>query len=204
MNLPSVKIVEERAFDGCIHLVDMTFGDKLESIGWGAFDDCRDLTRITIPLKDGMIAYDHIFSGCLKLSSVDLVGDLHQSIAALHLEEWRDEMSEEIKRINHILPNTDAGTSLLDDDESGEKAREIRLWITSVLQKIEDYKAEHRTLLKDASTTLELALWKSRLSGDNNDVPSEGDENGRAECRNNCGADMCIIIPNILSFLNIE
>jgi hypothetical protein len=113
-------------------------------------------------------------------------------------------MSEEIKRINHILPNTDAGTSLLDDDESGEKAREIRLWITSVLQKIEDYKVEHHTLLKEAATTLELALWKSRLGGDNNDVPAEGEKEGRTECRNNCGADMSIVIPNVMSFLKIE
>jgi hypothetical protein len=56
--------------------------------------------------------------------------------------------------------------------------------------------------LKDASTTLELALWKSRLSGDNNDVPSEGDENGRAECRVACGAG--VVIPNVMSFLKIE
>jgi hypothetical protein len=209
MNLPSVKIVEAVAFTCCINLADVKFGDKLESIIWGAFDDCRALKRITMPLRDGMITHDDIFRGCRSLASVDLVGDLHQTIAALHLEEWKDEMSEKIGRINQILPTTDAGTSLFDGGETrrgvrGNKAQAVRMWIRSVLRKIEDYKAEHSTLLKEASTTLELALWKSRLGGDNNDVPAEGDENGRAECRNNCGADMCIIIPNILSFLNIE
>ena len=226
INLPFVETVEVATFTGCINLVDVTFGDKLESIGEVAFCECPDLTRITIPLKDGMIAYDHVFSGCLKLSSVDLVGDLHQTIAALHLEEWKDEMSEKIGRINQILPNTDAGTPSFDGDypdeglhpggpwfdgdtpdegfQPGEKTRKIRMWITSVLHKMEHYKAEHCTLLKEAATTLELALWKSRLGGDNNDVPSEGDEKGRAECRNNCGADMSIIIPKVLSFLNIE
>jgi len=202
INLPSVKIVEQTAFLGCKNLVDLTFGDKLESIGWGAFYDCPDLTRITIPLKDGMIAYDHVFTGCLKLSSVDLVGDLHQTIAALHLQKWRDEMSEEIKRINHILPNTDAGMASIDDDESGEKAREIYMWITSVLRNMERCKAEHHTLLKDASITLELALWKSRLSGDDNDVPSKGDEKKRAEYRVACGAG--VVIPKVLSFLTIK
>jgi hypothetical protein len=78
------------------------------------------------------------------------------------------------------------------------------MWITSVLHKIENCKAKHRAFLKEAATTLELALWKSRLSGDNNDVPSEGDEKGSAECRNNCGADMSIIILNVLLFLKIE
>jgi hypothetical protein len=206
INLPFVETVEVATFTGCINLVDVTFGDKLESIGEVAFCECPDLTRITIPLKDGMITHDDVFQGCQSLSSVDLVGDLHQTIAALHLEEWRDEMSEEIKRINHILPTTDYGTGSIDDDETepGEKAREIYMWITSVLLNMERYKAEHHTLLKEAATTLELALWKSRLSGDNNDVPSEGDENGRAECRNNCGADMSIIISNVLLFLKIK
>ena len=110
-------------------------------------------------------------------------------------------MKAEIGRINQILPTTDAGRFQF---HVGRKAREIRMWITSVLHKIEDYKAEHRTLLKDASTTLELALWKSRLGGDNNDVPAEGEKEGRTECRNNCGADMSIVIPNVMSFLKIE
>ena len=110
-------------------------------------------------------------------------------------------MSEEIKRIDRVLPNTDAGDFL---PNVGGKARVIRVWITSVHHKMEHYKAEHCTLLKEAATTLELALWKSRLGGDNNDVPAEGDENGRAECRNNCGADMSIIISNVLLFLKIE
>jgi hypothetical protein len=227
MNLPSVKIVELKAFLGCISLVDMTFGDKLESIrsvgdpffDGGAFCDCYALTRITIPLKDGMITHDDIFRGCRSLASVDLVGGIHETISSLHLEKWRDEMKAEIGRINQILPNTDAGTPWFDGDypdeglhpggpwfdgDPGEKARKIRMWIASVLHKMEHYKAEHCTLLKEAATTLELALWKSRLGGDNNDVPSEGDEKGRAECRNNCGADMSIIISNVLLFLKIE
>jgi hypothetical protein len=220
MNLPSVKIVEQTAFLGCTNLVDLTFGDKLESIGEIALCECYALKRISIPLKDGMITHDDVFQGCRSLVSVDLVGDLHQTIAALHLQKWRDEMSEEIKSINQILPNTDAGTSLFrivpntaltslvwfDDGGTvrGAKTRVIPLWIRSVLRNMEKYKVEHHTLLKEAATTLELALWKSRLSGDNNDVPSEGDEKGRAECRHNCGADMSIIISNVLLFLKIE
>jgi hypothetical protein len=234
MNLPFVKTVEAHAFDSCINLADVKFGDKLESIRsvgepffqGGAFSDCYALTRITIPLKDGMITHDDVFRGCRSLASVDLVGGIHETISSLHLEKWRDEMKAEIGRINQILPNTDAGTPSFDGDypdeglhpggpwfdgdtpdegfQPGEKTRKIRMWITSVLHKMEHYKAEHCTLLKEAATTLELALWKSRLGGDNNDVPSEGDEKGRAECRNNCGADMSIIIPKVLSFLNIE
>ena len=106
-------------------------------------------------------------------------------------------MNKEIGRINQILPNTPAGSAVYDP---GEKTQAVRIWIQSVLRKMEHYKAEHRALLKEAATTLELALWKEGLCGDNNDVP-EGDETKRAECRNDCGADMSIIIPNVLSFL---
>jgi hypothetical protein len=86
----------------------------------------------------------------------------------------------------------------------GAKNRALRMWIASVLYKFDRYKAQHLNLLKEASTTLELALWKMRLNGGNSDVSLEGDEGGRAECRDNCGADMTIIIPNVLSFLKIE
>jgi len=199
MNLPSTEIVEEGAFFSCDNLVDLTFGDKLESIGEYALKKCPSLTRVTIPLKDGMITHDEIFQECRSLSCVDLVGGIHATIAALHLEEWRDEMKAEIGRINQVLPNTDAGTSFYDGGKTGEKARVIRMWISSVLHKMKHYKAEHRTLMKEATTTLELALWKSRLVVT---VPVEGDENWRAECRNNCGAQ--VVIPNVLSFLEIK
>eukprot|EP00984_Skeletonema_dohrnii_P036697 scaffold37966_cov461-Skeletonema_dohrnii-CCMP3373.AAC.1 len=71
----------------------------------GAFVNCRSLERITIPLKDGMITHDNLFAGCKKLNHVDLVGgEVHETIAALLMEEWRNEMKEEIDSINQILP----------------------------------------------------------------------------------------------------
>ena len=52
--------------------------------------------------------------------------------------------------------------------------------------------------MKEAANTLELALWKMRLSDIN--VP-EGDEEGRASCRVKCGAD--IVMKNVLPFLEL-
>jgi hypothetical protein len=200
VKMPSIEIVEACAFNRCQNLMDVTFGDELERFEQHAFYNCPSLKRITIPLKDGMITHDDVFQGCLRLERVDLVDEVHETIATLQLEEWRKDMNEEIDRINQILPNTPAGSIY----DPGEKTQAVRIWITSVLRKMEHYKSEHRSLLKEAATTLELALWKSRLCGDNNDVPPEGDEEKRAECRNDCGADMSIIIPNALSFLKIE
>ncbi len=95
------------------------------------------------------------------MKHVDLVeeGALHETIAALHLEDWRNDINEEIDSINFILPNASAGSSSYDDVDVGEKARVIRGWITSVLEKINYYKAEHERILdQEVATTLELFL----------------------------------------------
>eukprot|EP00985_Skeletonema_marinoi_P014802 scaffold7538_cov235-Skeletonema_marinoi.AAC.3 len=155
INLPSARIVDMYAFNHCKALKNVIFGKELESIGWCAFRNCTSLERITIPLKDNMITDDDIFSGCENLKHVDLVeGELHETIAALLLEDWKNDMNEEINSINQILPTVygeDTG-----DDEG--KARAVRRWIRSVLRKIMHYKAQHQHVLEEAATTLKLAL----------------------------------------------
>ena len=110
INLPSVEIVEGFAFEHCGDLTDVKFGNKLERIEDRAFVGCPSLERITIPLKDGLITGDDAFQGCEDLKRVDLIeGALHETIAALLKEEWRNDMEAEIDSINQTLPNTDAG-----------------------------------------------------------------------------------------------
>jgi len=147
INLLSAKIVERYAFADTA-LTEAKFGSKLETIEEGAFADCTALKRITIPLKDGMITDDDTFQGCENLERVDIVeGELHETIAALQLKEWKNDMNEEIVSINQIL------------DEDGGNARAIRTWIRSVLRKIVHFKAEHqRFLTEEVATSLQLAL----------------------------------------------
>eukprot|EP00985_Skeletonema_marinoi_P029537 scaffold28122_cov126-Skeletonema_marinoi.AAC.4 len=157
INLTSAEIVEGSAFYYCLALTDVKFGSKLERIKSGAFMDCPALERITIPLKDGLMNDDDIFTACDNLKHVDLVeGELHETVADLQLEEWRNDMNEEIDSINQILPTAYAGSGWEDDD--GGKARAIRIWIRSVLRKIIHYKVEHQRLLDEAATSLQLAL----------------------------------------------
>ena len=160
VDLPSIKIVEKSAFTGCRNLTHANFGKYLESIGGGAirggaFAFCRSLERITLPLKDGVIADDNIFQGCVKLNSVELVGGVHETVAALLMEEWKNDMSKEIDTINRILPDTPSGTGVFD---VGGKAQAIRTWIRSVLRKIVHCKAEHRRYLNEAAATLQSTL----------------------------------------------
>ncbi|KAK1737763.1 hypothetical protein QTG54_011535 [Skeletonema marinoi] len=157
IDLPSARIVEREAFEGFTALTEAKFGNKLERIEGEAFRFCTALKRITIPLKDGIIAADDIFRWCNNLEHVDLVGaELHETIAALQLEEWRNDMYEEIDTINQILPTVvDAGEFY----DHGDKARVIRTWIRSVLNKIIHYKAQHRRLVnEEVATRLQIAL----------------------------------------------
>eukprot|EP00986_Skeletonema_menzelii_P018168 scaffold25925_cov206-Skeletonema_menzelii.AAC.7 len=161
INLTSARIVEEGAFAGCKALEDVEFGGKLERIEEVALFKCDSLERITLPLKDGLISSDDIFQDCGNLKHIDLVeGELHETIAALQLEEWRNDLDVEINSINLILPNADPGRYDDDYDYVGEKAQTIRRWIRSVLHKIIHYQAEHRRLLEGdvATTLLELVL----------------------------------------------
>jgi len=163
INLLSAKIVKRCAFHTCETLADAKFGGKLESIEGSAFIDCRSLERITIPLKDGMITHDNTFTGCDNLKQVDLVeGEVHATIAALQLEEWRNDMYGEINSINRILPTTPAGSISRwgeHDDDEGGNARAIRTWIRSVIGKVIHYKAEHQRLLdEEVKTAFEQSL----------------------------------------------
>ena len=97
---------------------------------------------------------------CGNLSHVDLVeGELHETIAALHLEGWRNDMNGEIDTINQILLDAAAGGYRFDEEpDPGEKTQAIRRWIRSVLRKIIRYQEGHRRLLEEAATTLEPVL----------------------------------------------
>ena len=164
LNLPSARIVEEDAIRECDVLKNVTFGGRLERIEGGAFLRCTSLERITIPLKDGIITIDNTFAGCDNLRHVDLVEreELHEMIAALQLEEWKNDMNETIDSINQILPTTPAGDEwddyTMEYGDPGQKAWTINTWIRSVLRKIIHYKAEHRRILNEAAATLKLAL----------------------------------------------
>ena len=112
-------------------------------------------------------------------------------------------MKEEIDRINQVLLNTD----------DWEKTSAIQQWIERVISRMEQYKTQHSTLLKEATTLLELALWKAKLD---DEYKSEEDplnvktknakidaDSARQEWRITSGASMSIVIKNVLPFLQL-
>ncbi len=162
INLPSARILGNWAFFFCKALVDVKFGGELERFDQKVFGGCPKLERITIPLKDGLFPMDDVFMKCDKLKRVDLVESaravLHETVAALQLEEWRNDMKAEIDSINQILLNAPAGGWIDGIRDIGEKAHTTRRWIRSVLDKIGHYQAEHHRLLDEAAATVQFAL----------------------------------------------
>ena len=210
IEIPTVRTLDIEAFSYCEKVEDVEFGVNLETIGIGSFYGCKQLQRIAIPLKDGLFQFDTRqqrytqFDYCDKLTTVDLVGaeGINNTISSLLIESWRDEMNQEIDRINEELEDTDAD----------EKANAIRLWIRSVINRFDHYKAEHNRLLKEHMTLLELAVWKAKLDEDEKEDSFTqkvqvkrakiDEESKREEKRITSGAD--IIIKNVLPFLQLK
>ena len=113
-------------------------------------------------------------------------------------------MSNEIGRINQVLPRIGPSYAF--------KTQAIQRWMRSVLDRMKHYKRMYYTLLKEAITLLELAVWKANLVkiGEDNGYSIEEKQRGkraridvdaaRQAARVTCGAD--IIIKNVMPFLN--
>eukprot|EP00985_Skeletonema_marinoi_P006813 scaffold2992_cov103-Skeletonema_marinoi.AAC.3 len=194
----SWKKLKRYAFDGCEELTDLELPDGLETIEQCAFHNCQDLKRIAIPL-DCMIGIN-IFYNCPKLTTVDVVGGIHKTVASLHLESWRNEMKGEINRINQVLPDT----------FTLEKTAVTQQWIRSVIRLLDHYKVEHKAVLKEATTLLELALWKADLNEKEEGlVEREGVRTTRGR-RKRARKEICItsgasiVIKNVLPFLELK
>eukprot|EP00986_Skeletonema_menzelii_P004536 scaffold1552_cov151-Skeletonema_menzelii.AAC.1 len=137
IKMPSVRTVQDFAFSQCRQLNDVEFGIELETIGSFSFYNCN-LQRIVIPLKDNLFPLSaneqryKQFVGCNNLTTVDLVGveAINNTISSLLLKSWKDELNQEIDRINQELPDTQAH----------EKTDLIRRWIISVIERMEHYK----------------------------------------------------------------
>eukprot|EP00986_Skeletonema_menzelii_P002639 scaffold731_cov218-Skeletonema_menzelii.AAC.1 len=115
------------------------------------------------------------------------------------MDSWRNELVAEINGINQILPTIPA------DDKTGV----IQQWMELVIDKMDNYKAEHCRYVHEGITLLDLALWKAQLcekeesSVERKTKKVKVDaESARKERRVTCGAD--IVIKNVLPFLRLE
>eukprot|EP00986_Skeletonema_menzelii_P003677 scaffold1172_cov144-Skeletonema_menzelii.AAC.2 len=199
ITMPHVRNVGRWAFCYCEQLTDLELPEGLESLEERALSHCTCLRRITMPLKDDMIEDDDVFDGCPQLETVELVGGIHKTVASFHMERWRNEMRDEINRINQILPSTNAA----------EKTEEIKQWMRSGSRLLDHYKAEHQTVLKEAATLLELALWKANLDDSKGGILEREGVRTTRGFRKRARKEICvtsganIVIKNVLPFLTL-
>ena len=197
IKMPSVRNIGKFAFASCSELTDVELGEALRTIEEYTFDNCRKLERIALPLISNMIE-NHVFDDCRNLTTVDLVGGIHQTVASFHMESWRNDMNNEINRINSVLPTITRG-----------KTEVIQQWMESVINRLDHCKAEYQKLLKEATTLLELALWKANIDdNEGGQLEREGvrttrgsRKRARRECLIIASAD--VVIENVLLFLQL-
>ncbi|KAK1732352.1 hypothetical protein QTG54_016956 [Skeletonema marinoi] len=214
VKLPKVRVLNSSAFYACEKLVEAHLSEDLETIERFVFARCPHLERISLPLRPNIFQDHSVFNvyddeqdlldndnGIYNrhaLSRVDLVGGIHSTIASLHMVSWRNEMKNEINRINQVLPNIAGDT----------KTQVIQQWMRTVIGRLAHCKDEHHKLLKEATTLLELALWKANL--DNNEqLEIEGVRTTRGRLKR-ARKESCVtsgastVIKNVLPFLALK
>ena len=199
IRMPSVRTIGSLAFANCHKISDVEFGEALRKLGNSFGYWCDNLKRIALPLKSGLIE-DDVFNYCSRLTTVDLVGGIHDTVASLHMESWRNEMTDEINRINQVLPSMD----------NQRKTVAIQQWMESTIRQLDHHKTEHNKILKDATTLLELALWKANLDdNEGGQLDREGVRTTRGS-RKRARKEICItsgasiVIKNVLPYLQLS
>lgn len=64
----NVKEIKAYAFAGCGSITALTSGDKLEAIGYNAFEECVNLKKIDLQKGSVKIIESHVFYGCCNLT----------------------------------------------------------------------------------------------------------------------------------------
>ena len=191
--------VGKYAFEDCEKLTEVELPEEVKGVECGAFEFCPSLQRISMPLKDGIFR-DQAVYGCEKLSTINIIGSIHKTISYLSLESWRNEIYDEIDRVNTVLPDAD----------QKEKTHIIQQWMKSVSGIVEHYKNEHYNLIHEAMIQLDLALWKVNLDEKNGcslvgevGTTTNAVLSARARQEQFITSRAGIVIKNVLPFLEL-
>lgn len=170
----SVALVEDRAFWVCRSLTEVTFLEGVHCVEDGAFRECPTLEHFNIPPAAFVIDIER--STCQLMRST-MPKPQNRTVVASKWLQYRShrQLAQAEAKMNEILGYR--------DQTDDEKIDCIRKWFAYYY-------------LLDMSTMLELAIWRCNVDG------NEQDADARYASRQNCGGDMNIIIPGVLSFLD--
>lgn len=210
--IPStVKTIDFQAFSNCTKLRNVELCDGLVKIDNNAFENCA-LESIKIPASVQVI-YAETFEDCRSLVSVQFCDVVEELVSRLFLQEWWGR--------GVPGPSLDLyAFFVLHDIPERLGMLKAEKWRNDVLNRLAEipfrceccsiddfchpihFKLEYYQELQKASSELELALWKAKLT-EHGKHDGKNDERSRivtrSEVRMNCGA--AVIIPLVLSFL---
>jgi len=114
---------------------------------------------------------------------------MNERIRMIELKQWRDDMVDMLERFRPLEPGF-ANCDKLDNQR----------FVEEVQTKMAKYEDEY-IKLKEATATLELALWKYKMIESDTRKKRKRDAGStfREQCRINCGAD--IVIGHVLPYL---
>jgi len=188
----TVLEIDNNAFSKCTHLRDVVLNDGIKRIETNAFQDCPSLEHIAIPST--VIEIDqHAFNNCNRLREVVLV---NEEVQIGQRSFWGCSSLERFKfprlstRLNSIIQAGQRDIEAKMDDISDLEWRGGELVIPATHRQVIDrwgvasqslVKVDKEKLdkveglvryyeMKEATTLLELALWKARIDQIDDDV----------------------------------
>lgn len=178
--LPStVKSIDVSAFDGCNSLESLEFCEEIEDFVSGEF-------------MRGWWNQGRSQEALLTYCSL-IEHNIPKRVGLLHCRKWQMEIQDMLRCLPSIVGTSPIGIP------SSKVTKLGNIYLSSINAKLTEYE-----YLKEAAAVLELAIWKTKLDENGNDMHlcSMDDATRRTEHRNTCGAT--VIIPNVLSFLVVE
>ena len=218
---PSVKAINQYAFCGCSWLTAVTLSDGLEEIGDAAFGYCALLQRIVIPSTVREI-HDRSFRRCSSLTNVIFSDEIEEFVSCEAMRDWWN---------RGIHKNSLRTYCLLVKYDIPERLGLVRVrrWQMNIYKMLSLIPTIHPRgmneyfvfiesnlstyeSLKDSPALLELAIWKSvitgHIHGQNSDrvVAKRAKQchnhlNTKAQCRIDSMAMVTIIVPYVFLFL---
>ena len=183
----SVTFIGDQAFRGCCTLSEVTLREGLHDIEVGAFEDCTALAQIIIPPVALVI---NIRDSHCQFMRATMPAPRNITLVVSKWMQCRSpgQLAHAEAKVNEILGRH--------QQTEEEKIQCIRKWF-----------AYYDRL--DVTTLLELAIWRANMDGNGHDAEAmqrnprmrRRRRGERDASRRNCGADMNIIIPAVLEYL---
>jgi hypothetical protein len=86
---PSIRAIKNWAFNGCLGLTTVTFGNGLEQIGWKVFARYASLIRIAIPPSVTAI-HEEALIECSNLMNVRSYNEIKEFVCGESMQDWWD------------------------------------------------------------------------------------------------------------------